>query len=68
MNTVFVILGVIITIFGALLIFSPKALVRASDILNKTLATDQVVFSRRLVWGVLLIVAGIYLFYRYMTL
>ena len=67
MNILFFVIGIIVAIFGVLLVVSPKTIVRMSDILNKTLAIDQEILSRRLIWGILLIIAGVYLFYRYIT-
>ena len=65
MRILFLIVAIFAMVLGFLLLFAPRLFVRASTILNRIIATDEVILSRRLVFGVFLIGAGIYMIYLF---
>jgi len=65
MQLVLLILGILVFLTGVLLLLSPKALLKAGEVLNRVLAIDDVIFSQRLIFGVFLILAGAFMIYRY---
>ncbi len=68
MSLIILIIGIIAFVVGILLLVVPKWLVRAGEVLNRIFATEDIIFSRRLIWGILLIAAGIYLVYTFVRL
>ncbi|MBU0713002.1 hypothetical protein KJ762_12285 [bacterium] len=65
MIVIFLVIGIIALVVGILLMVAPKLLLRAGEVLNRVFSTEDVFFSRRLMWGILLSAAGIYLIYMF---
>ncbi|MBU4446076.1 hypothetical protein KJ656_13525, partial [bacterium] len=55
-------------VVGVLIIIVPKWLLKVSEIFNRILTVDELIFSRRFFFGILLIIAGLYLIYTFIRL
>ncbi|GEM_PF-2642596 len=63
MESLLLFTGIIVGIFGLLLVLAPKELIKLSEVLNRSLSSDKRVFNGRRIFGLIFILAGIYLFY-----
>lgn len=68
MEYIYLTVGIIAAVVGLLLLFNPKLLVKVGETLNRTLTVDDIIFSRRTIFGILLVITGIFMFYRYINL
>ncbi|MCH8068043.1 MAG: hypothetical protein IID16_02045 [Candidatus Marinimicrobia bacterium] len=68
MEYIYVAVGIIAVVTGLLLLFNPKLLAKVGETLNRTLAVDEIIFSRRSIFGILLVIAGIFMIYKYINL
>lgn len=68
MEYIYLTVGIIAAVVGVLLLFNPKLLVKVGETLNRTLTVDDIIFSRRTIFGILLVITGIFMFYRYINL
>jgi len=63
MDIVILAIGIIALLTGVLLLLAPETLIKAGEVLNRVLATESIIYSRRVLFGILLVAAGIYLVY-----
>ncbi|MBL7046204.1 MAG: hypothetical protein ISR95_00975 [Candidatus Marinimicrobia bacterium] len=63
MKTILIIVATISALVGLLLFFAPKALIRTSEVLNREISTEEHIFSRRILFGILLLVLGMIMVY-----
>jgi len=68
MEILFLIATIIVLIFGILLLVSPQSLVKLNAFFNRVVAVDAAIMSRRLIFGAIVIIGGIYMVYIYMKL
>lgn len=68
MEYIYLTVGIIAAVVGLLLLFNPKLLVKVGETLNRTLTVDDIIFSRRTIFGILLVITGIFMIYRYINL
>lgn len=68
MEYIYLTVGIIAAVVGLLLLFNPKLLVKVGETLNRTLTVDDIIFSKRTIFGILLVITGIFMFYRYINL
>lgn len=68
MQLALLIFGIIVFLTGVLLLVAPKALLMAGEVLNRMLAIDDVIFSQRLIFGIIFILAGAFMIYRYFSI
>jgi hypothetical protein len=62
METLFVtVIATIALIVGILLLTAPRILVKASEVVNRNIVVDDIIFSRRLFFGLLLLVSGLFM-------
>jgi hypothetical protein len=64
MDLVFLGVGIVVGVFGLLLLFAPKTLVHINEVFNRTVTTDPSVVKGSKFTGFALIIVGVYLFYR----
>jgi len=61
---IIVVIGVISVFSGLLMLFKPELLVKWGEALNRVLTTEEIFYQRRNFFGVLLLLAGIFMFYQ----
>ncbi len=66
MKLFFLLSGLLLLIGGVLLIFLPGILIKLGDKINRMTLIDDFVFFKRYVFGLLLLLTGIYLIYTYL--
>jgi len=68
MEIVFLLAAIIVIISGILLLIAPQYLVKLSKSLNRVVAVEDTIVSRRFVFGTVFLIAGIYMLYVYINL
>ena len=58
------IIGAVALIFGFLMLFKPELLVKWGERLNRVLTTEEIFYKRRNIFGLFLVLAGIYMLYQ----
>ena len=66
MKILFLVVSIIAFVSGILLLFAPGLLIKVGNVLNQVFTTDEVILSRRLLFGILLIIVGIFMIYRFL--
>ena len=67
MDIIILVIAILAVVFGLLLIVAPDILIRLDEFFNRVFITEDIVFTRRRLFGFILILAGIYLFYNLIT-
>ncbi|MCK4448688.1 MAG: hypothetical protein KAW56_16595 [Candidatus Marinimicrobia bacterium] len=65
MSLFILIIGIIAFVVGVLIIIVPKWVLKVGEVFNRILTIDDLIFSRRFIFGILLILAGLYLIYTF---
>jgi len=65
MKLFFLLSGVLVIFGGILLIFLPKLLIKIGDKINQITIMDDLIFLKRYVVGLTLLLVGFYLVYTY---
>ncbi len=68
MEVTLFIVGTISLVFGLGLLFFPRTIIQIGEYMNRVLATDETVMSKRRLWAVLFILAGLAILYRVLFL
>jgi len=68
MGKFFFFIAVISTIVGLLLLFAPQVLEKLGRLVNRFYITDDVIFEKRFIFGIFLLVASGVMIYTYMFL
>ena len=63
MRALFLFVALVAVVSGLMLIIAPTLLVKASAVLNRIIATDELVLTRRRLFGVILVGSGAYMVY-----
>ncbi|MCH8069360.1 MAG: hypothetical protein IID16_08875 [Candidatus Marinimicrobia bacterium] len=63
MKVILIIIATISSLVGILLFFAPKTLIQTSEVVNRNINTDEHIFSRRIPFGILLLVLGMTMVY-----
>ena len=58
------VIGAVALIFGFLMLFKPELLVKWGERLNRVLTTEEIFYKRRNIFGLFLVLAGIYMLYQ----
>lgn len=66
MATLFLVIGIISFLTGVGLLFAPRVLIRIGEWLNRVTTIDETVFSKRILFGVFFIGAGLFFLYYYL--
>ena len=67
MNILILVTAIFVGVFGILLIIAPKTIIRVQRLTDSIVETDPKLISRRFLWGVLLILAGVHMIYVWMN-
>jgi threonine/homoserine/homoserine lactone efflux protein len=67
MDIIILVIAILAVVFGLLLIVAPDILIKLDEFFNRVFITEDIVFTRRRLFGFILILAGIYLFYNLIT-
>ncbi len=67
MEIIILVIAILAVVFGLLLIVAPDILIKLDEFFNRVFITEDIVFTRRRLFGFILILAGIYLFYNLAT-
>lgn len=63
MRVLVIVAAVLAFLLGLLLFVAPKTLVRATEVMDRQVMTEDFVFSRRLIFGTLLVTLGMTIIY-----
>lgn len=63
MKIILIIVATISSLMGIFLFFAPKTLIQSSEALNRNINSDERIFSRRIPFGILLLVLGMTMVY-----
>jgi len=67
MEIIILVIAILAVVFGLLLIVAPDILIKLDEFFNRVFITEDIIFTRRRLFGFILILAGIYLFYNLAT-
>ncbi len=67
MTTPLLILGIVLILFALLLFFSPGTILKVEQYASRIYTIDEKIFKHRYIFGVLLILAAIFMIYTYFT-
>jgi len=68
-NTILLITSIMIILFGVLILIAPNLFDKLSNTLDRVIGLSDVkILSNRIIWGIILFISAIYLFYTAFSL